>query len=718
MGTWGTILAALLPWGATLLAAAQPSPIPVELSPIGPRMASAAVQGATLEGRAPEGNGGPFRILNGSTEIWKGEAGAAVHLAAQGQRLYFLSDHAANLTWQDMEWKGVAAPAAAGQKAPATLEASQHGLEPGGTHCGKKLRELIDKARQGTNGLQGSGEASGTCTISLTPGEYHFYEEDGLPMSLYISNHDQQTDSNIPVAIPLVNLKGITLEGNGSHFIFHGKVLPLLILDSEAVTCRNIRLSYATPIDIEGKISRMDQGAMEISLPPEARWEVQDGIFHILSGQQRLPVDHVLSFEESGIMTPSGQKGDIALQGKATAVDSRTIRYPATPATRGLHVGNTLVLRSYARPFPAVLLSRSRDTELDKVTIHDSMGMGVLAQRCQNVTLKGGGCIRAKGRLHTVAADATHFSNCRGLIRVENALFEGMMDDAINVHATCLRLEAIPSENEIIVRYMHPQAIGLGLFQPSERLRFIHSKTLENEETNARVTACEWLYKPGEGKEIDATLCKLTLSEPVPPGIGKGDAVENADWHPSVEFTGNTVRHNRARGALFTTPMPVRVNNCRFDHSHGSAILLAGDARGWYESGACQDVEITHNTFSHNLTARYQFTEAIISVYPEISAPWRQRQRYHRNIRIQGNKFFTHRVPLLFAQSAENITFSGNQIKWDNRYPAINSGTKYILRHCGKVTWKGNREQSPLAPPDYLWLSPRPYRQPASFRLD
>lgn len=697
----GKYIAIILLWGYALLTGAQELSTIAELVPLGPRMAAAAVQGATLKGQAPHGQGEPFRILNGSTEIWKGKAGEDFNIAVQGGYLYFISDKAANLAWQNLTWKGKCA--APEQEETSFIDAAENGLTPGMAPCGKKLREIIDKARKVSRLSNKEG-----CTISLAQGDYHFYEEDGLPMSLYISNHDQQTDSNAPVAIPLVNLKGITLEGNGSHFIFHGKVLPLLILDTEAVTCRNIRLSYATPIDIEGKISRMDQGAMEISLPPEARWEVQDGIFHILSGQQQLPVDHVLSFEESGIMTPSGQQGDIPLQGKAIAVDSRTIRYPATPATRGLHVGNTLVLRSYARPFPAVLLSRSRDTELDKVTIHDSMGMGVLAQRCQNVTIKGGGCIRAKGRMHTVAADATHFSNCRGLIRVENALFEGMMDDAINVHATCLRLEAIPSKNEIIVRYMHPQAIGLDLFQPNERLRFIHSKTLENEETTARVTICEWLYKPGEGKEIDATLCKLTLSEPVPPGIGKGDAVENADWHPSVEFTGNTVRHNRARGALFTTPRPVRVNNCRFDHSHGSAILLAGDAQGWYESGSCQDVEISHNTFDHNLTARYQFTEGIISIYPEIKEPEKQKQRYHRNIRIQDNRFHTHRVPLLFAQSAENITFSGNDILWDNRYPAINGGKKHILRYCDKLTWTNNIEHHRGKPEKYLWISSHP----------
>ncbi len=38
--------------------------------------------------------------------------------------------------------------------------------------------------------------------------------------------------------------------------------------------------------------------------------------------------------------------------------------------------------------------------------------------------------------------------------------------------------------------------------------------------------------------------------------IGTQDAygIENLTWTPQVRFAGNTVRNNRARGALFSTP--------------------------------------------------------------------------------------------------------------------------------------------------------------------
>ena len=165
----------------------------------------------------------------------------------------------------------------------------------------------------------------------------------------------------------------------------------------------------------------------------------------------------------------------------------------------------------------------------------------------------------------------------------------------------------------------------------------------------------------------------------MPEGIGEGDAVENADWYPSVEFVNNTVRPNRARGALFTTPKPVLVKGNKFVRSHGSAILLAGDAQGWYESGACSDVKIIDNLFDHNLTASYQFTDAVIAICPEVRDLGKQKQRYHRNILIKGNTFRTHHVPLLSTRSAENVTFDKNKVQWDDLFQPRGNGRIFII---------------------------------------
>ena len=541
------------------------------------------------------------------------------------------------------------------------LNAADYGVQPGGKDCGAAVRLLIDDAR-----------AKGASRINFAPGEYHFHRSSALPMQLYISNHDQQAVH--PVALPLVGLKNVQLCGNGAKFIFHGMMLPFVLMDSEDVTVNDISIDFAEPFSAEGRITEIRNGHTTVELSPASCYTVENGKFFLTNNDRKDSIHCALAFESDGRMVPTGRGGDMAWYGRAEKLSGNRVRFAENAAAKGLSVGQTLVLRSYFRPHPGMLLYRAKDTTLNNVVFHDSQGMALIAQRSENITIRGGGCLRAAGRMHTTAADATHFSNCRGHISVQGATYEAMMDDAINVHATCLGITKVENSRTFIARYMHGQAYGFEVMTPGEKLSFIHGPTLEVDEKQFEVAAVEI---------IDPRHVRVTLAEDLPAGIGEGDAIENADWHPSVDFSHNLIRHNRARGALFTTPEPVRVIGNHFDHTHGSAILLAGDAQGWYESGACKDVLIKGNTFRHGLTGLYQFTDALIAICPEVRQPGKQKQRYHTNVRIVDNEFITHRVPLLSAISADDVTFSGNTIERNDIYPAIKGGVPYNIRHSG-----------------------------------
>lgn len=509
--------------------------------------------------------------------------------------------------------------------------------------------------------------------INIPKGTYHFYPESAPEQTLYISNHDQQASHRI--GIPLQNAQNLTIKGNGSTFVFHGLMLPFLIMDSSNITLSDIRIAVDSPLAREGRVLSTTADSITLQFPTKPDWSVENGKLYFHGKGWKTRPNHALGFSPNGAMLAHGLAGDIPWLYPAEQVSKNAVRFSTGDKLKKYHLneGDTLVLRSYWRPHPAMVLYRAQDTILNNVIFHDSLGMALIAQRSENIHINGGGCVRAPGRMHTAGADATHFSNCKGLILVENALYEGMMDDAINVHATCPAITEIISPTQIVATFMHGQAYGFEIAAPGENLTFIHGKTLENTAITCKVQSVE---------AIDPKRIKITLETPLPAGIGLGDAVENADWHPQVIFRNNTVRHNRARGALFTTPKPVLVEGNHFDHSSGSAILLAGDAQGWYESGRCQDVCIRNNIFEHNLTALYQFTNAIISICPEVKEPDNQRVQYHDNVRIENNTFITHRVPLLYAISASRVNFRNNNIIYNNQYPEIGTPQPFIMEYC------------------------------------
>lgn len=539
------------------------------------------------------------------------------------------------------------------------LHAAEFGVTPESQDNGASILKLLKAAR----------ESGSPCRIVFAAGEYHFRAESALPMHLYISNHDQQPIH--PVALPLVKMKQLEICGNGARFVFHGKMLPIVVMDSESVTLRDLSIDYAEPFSSEGRIIEISGGYTTLEMSPASKYAVENGNFLLTNNGRRDRVQCALAFEADGRMVPTGRYGDMAWPTAAESLPGNRVRFATDARKKGLTTGQTLVLRSYYRPHPGMLLYRAKDTELHNVVFHDSQGMALIAQRSENITIRGGGCIRARGRMHTTAADATHFSNCRGHIDVSGATYEAMMDDAINVHATCLGIVKVEKPGTFIARYMHGQAYGFEVMQAGEQLQFIHGPTLELNPRLCKVAAVDVL---------DPRHIRVTLEGELPEGIGAGDAVENADWHPSVSFHHNTVRHNRARGALFTTPRPVRVYDNHFDHTHGSAILLAGDAQGWYESGACRDVIITGNTFRHGLTGLYQFTDALIAICPEVRKIDLQKEAYHRNISIVANKFITHRVPLLSATSAEKVEFKDNHVEYHDIYPQVAEGAPFLIK--------------------------------------
>ncbi|MBQ2456698.1 MAG: right-handed parallel beta-helix repeat-containing protein, partial [Bacteroidaceae bacterium] len=262
----------------------------------------------------------------------------------------------------------------------------------------------------------------------------------------------------------------------------------------------------------------------------------------------------------------------------------------------------------------------------------------------------------------------------KGKIVSVNGLYEGMMDDAINVHGTYLKVMKRVDDYTLEGRYMHGQAWGFDWGFAGDKVQFIRSKTMEILDGENKVASIEPADKP---TMHGARLFRIRFEKPVPAEVsGQGSyGIENLTWTPEVYFAHNTIRNNRARGALFSTPQKVLVEKNLFDHTSGCAILLCGDCNGWFETGACRNVTIRNNRFINSLTSQFQFTNAVISIYPEIPELDKQQKLFHGGkknaIRIIDNEFVTFDAPLLYAKSVDGLLYKGNTLVTNNDFPPL-----------------------------------------------
>lgn len=528
--------------------------------------------------------------------------------------------------------------------------------------------------------------------LRFPEGRYEFHEKGAAVREYYISNHDQTNPKKVGIA--LEDMKNLTLDGQGSEFVFHGRMLPVSLLRSENCLLKNFSIDFENPHIAQVKIVENDpQDGIVFEPAPWVDYRIaKDSIFEAYGEGWTMRHSWGIAFD-GDTKHLVYNTSDIGCPTKgASEVAPRRIHAPGWKDAR-LVPGTVVAMRGWGRPTPGIFLSHDVNTTIENVKVHYAEGMGLLAQLCENITLeKFGVCLKgdADPRYFTTQADATHFSGCKGKIVSCNGLYEGMMDDAINVHGTYLKVVKRVDDRTLVGRYMHGQSWGFEWGCPGDEVQFIRSNTMELVGKQNKIIS----IRPYDKEQTEgAREFLITFQEPVDQVINEqsGFGIENLTWTPEVLFSGNVIRNNRARGSLFSTPRKTIVENNLFDHTSGAAILLCGDCNGWFETGACRHVIIRKKRFVNALTNLFQFTNAVISIYPEIPDLKGQQQYFHGGpeggIVIEDNEFETFDAPILYAKSVDGLVFRNNTIKLNTEYkPFHPNRNRFWLERVTNVT--------------------------------
>lgn len=92
----------------------------------------------------------------------------------------------------------------------------------------------------------------GSDYLIFRPGRYDFHEAGASRREYYISNHDQVNPKIVGIA--LENLKHVTIDGQHSEFVFHGRMIPLSLLNSENCTLKNFSIDFENPHHCPNKV--------------------------------------------------------------------------------------------------------------------------------------------------------------------------------------------------------------------------------------------------------------------------------------------------------------------------------------------------------------------------------------------------------------------------------------------------------------------------------
>ncbi len=500
-------------------------------------------------------------------------------------------------------------------------------------------------------------------TLVFPQGRYDFWPDKAEKREYFISNttSEEECPSKIKnIGLLFENMNDLTIEGNGSLFVFHGKMITWALDHCENIELRNMAIDFERPSMSELTFQIVTPGTIEANVHPDSRYAIidnhlfwyGDNWFANEKNYFSILTDTLEGTELYSSFSPLNES-------KITELAPFRLKFEGNFNNVNYQSGKTLTIRDHIRDHVGAFVNLSKNIRLNQVTMHYMHGLGIVSQFSENLSYSNVKIIPSRNRTIAGFADGMHFSGCKGHIKVDHCHFKGLHDDPMNIHGTFLRITEIHSPTLLTVKFMHGQTYGFPAFFENDTIGFVRAASIQ--------TKRKAIVK--KAKLISEREMQIELSAPLPKGIGIGDCLENLTWTPSLEVRNCRFEMTNTRGLLITTPKKVVVENNHFYRTGMYAIQIACDAGSWYESGEVTDVLIQNNTFEecgYNRPA----DSYTIAINPENHE--KVTGHYvHQNIRIINNTFKIFDGLILKAKSTDGLLFENNAIEHSSWNPPL-----------------------------------------------
>ncbi len=528
--------------------------------------------------------------------------------------------------------------------------------------------------------LRKSLEQSRDILVIQVPTNTYNLTDDGLDKQfLHISNNDSGLKA---VAFHLCYRRGLTIDGQGSTLLVHGKLIPFLIENCREITLRNFILDWKTDYHAELLVEKSDHDGTIFRVLNNCAVMFMDGRVYFDDYPDNVSVEgyhlHLLEYDAQKLV-PAEKANDFFLKGtyRMEPVAADMFRVEGLSGDT-FQPGRLFIATNHVRPAPGIVVTNSSKVNIEDVTIHYAPGMAILAQRSADVTLKRVTVKRNASRRISALADASHFVMCQGNIQISECDFSGQLDDAANVHGIYGVIHKIIDDHTVVLALQHYQQLGILLGNACDNVRFLrfpeHLTLGENQIKHIRC--------------INERFQQITFADPIPAGLLAGDIFENLTLCPNLTIVRCNFVDNRARGILITTPGKVLVTQTTFSNP-GSAIRISGDATDWFESGATSSIEIVDNQFLNCNYGSPVWGRATIDAYPAFEMP--DGHQYHQSVVIRNNQFKTFHDRLLQAKNVRHIEFVNNTILRSDAHAKHELETDYcVLNNVDESVVGGN----------------------------
>lgn len=459
----------------------------------------------------------------------------------------------------------------------------------------------------------------------------------------------------------------IVIDGNGATFVTHyvnsesyeSSVDAVLLENCTGVTLKNLKFDTDTPTNISATVEEVCNESSALVIKVDDAFDINgkevlmafnsvdsDGSFDYgLAYYSRHPDPNVITLIQDEILcfaTYSGAKNEYLGNNRFL------VYFGSENALKKAYVGMRLCIRHTMYGPSTITIRNSDKTVLQDITMYSVAGFGVMVlSRCEDLTIDGLRMPLVKGGNSYMSCncDGVHITGLVGRFEMKNCFFDGLGDDALNIHATAGTVTGINHKSSSIkCNYCKKTDDGIlpdNWCRKGDLIRFYDPDTL-------KVCATAKVLSFSDGN---------LLYEELVGHVDVGFMMQNTAFTPKCDISNCIVRNTRARGFLLQTEN-VKISDCEFFGMSHNAIKAAPAFIKWYEVGPSHNLKIINNT----IVKCGFISDRIAGIAVQTSHDGNDENIFglHSNIHIADNRIEASKGACIAVSSADNVVIRDN----------------------------------------------------------
>lgn len=508
-------------------------------------------------------------------------------------------------------------------------------------------------------GIRNDGAADCSAALTKLLAECEEDSELFFPEGRYYLEH----------AVAVENKKRLTLRGEKAVLLTHFSPCGepgenndgFHVRGCEELRFENFTATTDNPISCAGRVTAVDpeKHTYDIRIAdefPVTGWEHFGGTDTCDDeGSPDYVIETCETFTRETLTDENG-KERVKLTGTPyEVIDGQNIRVkvPERFDLTRLRIGHRVLYRYIIYGNSLFVFSDCRNVTLSHIEVERCASVGaVIKPRCEDFTFESFHIRVPSGSeaLYASNADGIHIIGLQGRLVMKNCFFDGLGDDALNIHSKAGEIVSLDRETghlECISRdlEMQPRPLPQNWAAAGDTIAVYDRNTFLKKGT---LTLDGWADSAAHVTSVNGS------ADP-------GDILANEAFFASVLLENCHVRNTRARGFLLQSKNMV-LDGCSVWGTSLPAVILSPDIRRWYEVGPSENTEIRNCRFEKcafiengaNLGA------IVVKASHDIGAS-DYPAGVHKDVRIRNNEFADLRVPGVYLSATDGATVQGNR---------------------------------------------------------